>query len=53
VRGTRDTALIFLHGLCGERAYWKHQVDAFAADYRIVTLSGASPPTCRPFPWGR
>jgi pimeloyl-ACP methyl ester carboxylesterase len=38
VRGQGDTALVFLHGWCGDRAYWKHQVDVFAADYRIVTL---------------
>jgi pimeloyl-ACP methyl ester carboxylesterase len=41
VRGKGDTALIFLHGWCGDREYWKHQVDAFAADYRIVTLDQA------------
>jgi pimeloyl-ACP methyl ester carboxylesterase len=41
VRGKGDTALLFLHGWCGDRAYWKHQADAFAADYRIVTLDQA------------
>jgi pimeloyl-ACP methyl ester carboxylesterase len=41
VRGQGDTALVFLHGWCGDREYWKHQVDAFAADYRIVTLDQA------------
>ncbi|HLJ91829.1 MAG TPA: alpha/beta hydrolase [Gemmataceae bacterium] len=41
VAGQGDTALIFLHGWCGDRAYWKHQVDPFAADYRIVTLDQA------------
>jgi pimeloyl-ACP methyl ester carboxylesterase len=41
VRGKGDVALVFLHGWCGERAYWKHQVDAFAADYRVVTLDQA------------
>jgi pimeloyl-ACP methyl ester carboxylesterase len=41
VCGKGDTALIFLHGWCGDRAYWKHQVDKFAADYRIVTLDQA------------
>src|SRR5262245_27513564 len=25
VRGKGDTALIFLHGWCGDRAYWKNQ----------------------------
>jgi pimeloyl-ACP methyl ester carboxylesterase len=41
VRGQGDTALVFLHGWCGDREYWKNQVDAFAADYRIVTLDQA------------
>jgi len=41
VRGQGDTALIFLHGWCGDRSYWKHQADAFAADYRVVTLDQA------------
>ena len=41
VRGKGDTALIFLHGWCGDRAYWKNQADAFAADYRVVTLDQA------------
>ena len=41
VRGKGDTALVFLHGWCGDREYWKHQADAFAADYRVVTLDQA------------
>src|SRR5262249_30752044 len=41
VRGQGDTALIFLHGWCGDREYWKNQAEAFAADYRIVTLDQA------------
>jgi len=41
VRGKGDTALIFLHGWCGDREYWKHQVDAFASDYRVVALDQA------------
>ena len=41
VRGQGDTALVFLHGWCGDREYWKHQVDAFAADYRVITLDQA------------
>jgi pimeloyl-ACP methyl ester carboxylesterase len=40
-RGKGDTALLFLHGWCGDRAYWKHQVPVFAADYRVVTLDQA------------
>jgi pimeloyl-ACP methyl ester carboxylesterase len=41
VRGKGDTALLFLHGWCGERAYWKNQVNVFAPDYVIVTLDQA------------
>jgi pimeloyl-ACP methyl ester carboxylesterase len=40
-RGGGDTALVFLHGWCGDREYWKHQVDGFAADYRVVALDQA------------
>jgi pimeloyl-ACP methyl ester carboxylesterase len=41
VRGQGDTALVFLHGWCGDREYWKHQVGVFAGDYRVVTLDQA------------
>src|SRR5262245_6694829 len=41
VRGHGGTALVFLHGWCGDREYWKHQANAFAADYRVVTLDQA------------
>lgn len=40
-RGTGDTALVFLHGWCCDREHWKHQVEAFAADYRVVALDQA------------
>ncbi|MBI3409426.1 MAG: alpha/beta hydrolase [Planctomycetes bacterium] len=36
VRGKGDTALVFLHGWCGDREYWKNQVDVFAPAYRVV-----------------
>ncbi len=32
VGGQGDAALVFLHGWCGDREYWKHQVGPFAAD---------------------
>jgi pimeloyl-ACP methyl ester carboxylesterase len=41
VRGKGDTALIFLHGWCGDREYWKNQADAFAGNYRVVALDQA------------
>jgi pimeloyl-ACP methyl ester carboxylesterase len=41
VRGRGDTALVFLHGMCGDRAYWKNQVEVFAPDYRVVAIDQA------------
>ena len=41
VRGQGDAALIFLQGWCGDREYWKHQIRAFAADYRVVAIDQA------------
>src|SRR5262245_1092264 len=41
VGGKGDTALVFLHGWCGDHEYWRHQVDEFAADYRVVALDQA------------
>ncbi len=41
IRGEGDTALVFLHGWCGDHEYWKHQADVFSADYRVVTLDQA------------
>jgi pimeloyl-ACP methyl ester carboxylesterase len=38
VRGKGDTALVFVHCWSCDRTYWKEQADAFAADYRVVTL---------------
>jgi predicted amidohydrolase YtcJ/pimeloyl-ACP methyl ester carboxylesterase len=38
VRGHGETTLVFLHGWCGSREHWKHQVGAFATDYRVVAL---------------
>jgi pimeloyl-ACP methyl ester carboxylesterase len=41
VRGKGDTALVFLHGWCYDREHWKNQVEAFAADYRVVAYDQA------------
>src|SRR2546430_274909 len=38
IRGKAEPALVFLHGWCGDREYWKNQADVFAADYQVVTL---------------
>ena len=36
--GAGDTALVFIHGWSCNSAFWREQVDAFAADYTVVTL---------------
>src|SRR5262245_33688158 len=41
VRGKGDTALVFLHGWGGDREYWKNQADAFASDFKVVTVDQA------------
>jgi pimeloyl-ACP methyl ester carboxylesterase len=41
VAGRGDTALIFLHGWCGDREYWKRQVDEFTPEYQVVTFDQA------------
>jgi pimeloyl-ACP methyl ester carboxylesterase len=41
LRGQGDTALVFVHGWCGDHAYWKNQADEFAKKYRVVTLDQA------------
>jgi pimeloyl-ACP methyl ester carboxylesterase len=38
VRGRGEPALVFIHGWCCDRSYWKAQVDTFAQRYRVVTL---------------
>jgi pimeloyl-ACP methyl ester carboxylesterase len=38
VRGSGDTALIFVHCWACNRLFWRDQADAFSAHYRVVTL---------------
>jgi len=40
-KGSGDTTLIFLHGWCGSRHWWKSQMDAFSGDYRVVAYDQA------------
>lgn len=37
-RGRGDVAIVFVHGWASDRTFWKEQADAFARDYRVVTL---------------
>lgn len=39
--GQGDSAIIFLHGWCGDREYWKHQVGPCSADYRVIAMDQA------------
>ena len=36
--GKGETALVFVHGWCCDRTYWKNQVDAFKDRYQVVTI---------------
>jgi sigma-B regulation protein RsbQ len=38
VRGKGDTTLLFVHCWAGDRFFWRDQTDAFAVQYRVVTL---------------
>ncbi|MCI0588536.1 MAG: alpha/beta hydrolase [Planctomycetes bacterium] len=38
VRGRGGAALVFVHGWCGDRSYWRNQVGEFSSDHRVVTL---------------
>src|SRR5262249_16268018 len=41
VGGKGETALVFLHGWGGDRQYWKHQMEAFAPEYRVIAVDQA------------
>lgn len=37
-RGQGETTLVFLHCWCGDRTFWRNQMDEFAKDYRVVAI---------------
>ncbi len=37
-RGEGEMALVFVHGWCGDRSFWKEQLDVFAEKHRVVGL---------------
>lgn len=37
-RGKGDVALVFIHGWCGDRSFWREQLDVFRDRYRVVAL---------------
>lgn len=38
VEGDGKPALIFVHGWCCDKGYWKNQVAHFSKDYKVVTI---------------
>lgn len=38
VRGQGAPVLVFIHGWCCNRSYWKYQLDVFAKDHEVVAL---------------
>lgn len=38
VHGQGPATLVFVHGWTCDRTYWRRQIDAFSADYRVITL---------------
>lgn len=36
--GSKDTALLFIHGWCMNKTYWNSQAAYFAGRYRVVTI---------------
>ncbi|HEX5139078.1 MAG TPA: alpha/beta fold hydrolase [Planctomycetota bacterium] len=37
-RGKGEVTLVFVHGWCGDRSFWREQLDVFAEKYRVVSL---------------
>jgi len=38
VRGAGATTLVFIHGWCCDRSFWRNQLDALAEGYRVVSI---------------
>ena len=38
VRGAGEPALVFIHGWCCNRGFWKNQLDVFAKDHQVVAM---------------
>lgn len=38
IRGAGDPVLVFVHGWCCNRTFWRNQLDAFAKDHRVVAI---------------
>ena len=38
VQGDGEPALVFIHGWCCDRSYWREQMGEFAQQYKVVTV---------------
>ena len=38
VRGQGPTTLVFVHGWSCDRNYWRHQMDGFQSEYRVIAV---------------
>jgi pimeloyl-ACP methyl ester carboxylesterase len=38
VRGQGPTTLVFVHGWSCDRNYWRHQMDSFQGEYRVIAV---------------
>ena len=38
VRGEGKTTLVFIHGWCSNRTFWREQLDVMASNYRVVAI---------------
>jgi len=38
VRGSGNTALVFVHGWCSNRTFWREQLDVMAHEFRVVAI---------------
>ena len=38
VEGNGKPVLVFVHGWCCDKDYWKYQVAHFSNDYKVVTI---------------
>ena len=38
VQGKGEPALVFIHGWCCDKSYWKYQVPEFSKNHKVVTI---------------
>lgn len=53
VKGTGNPALVFVHGWCCDKSYWKAQMNHFSTHYKVITidLAGHGDSGCNRTSW--